>query len=163
MTVFAAPFYVVGTLAAGIAGIAFIIEKPEPARRLLSVAVVAFIAGLPVGVGGVISIGPVSPSFPGWAMLVAQVMLGAIPIAAALAAHALGAAAVDYRWQEWGRQWSNRPVYGRRRPTDNPRDIPDRRRPALDSNGLTDLGQGGSGVPAEPRLDEPTGWPLSGL
>jgi len=163
MTVFAAPFYVVGSIAAGVAGIAFMIERPEPARRLLSVAAVAFIAGLPVGVGGAISIGPVSPSFPGWAMLMAELILGLVPILLALAAYALGAAAIDYRRQEWGRQQSNRPVYGRRRPTDNPRGIPDRRRPPLDSNGLTDLGQGGSVVPAEPRPDEATGWPLSGL
>jgi hypothetical protein len=121
MTVFAAPFYVVGTLAAGIAGVALMIEKPEAARRSLSVAAVAFIAGLPVGVGGTISIGPVSPSFPGWAMLMAHVMLGIIPIAAALAAHALSASAVDYRRQEWGRQQSSRPSYGtRRRASDSP-------------------------------------------
>jgi hypothetical protein len=121
MTVFAAPFYVVGTLAAGIAGVALMIEKPEAARRSLSVAAVAFIAGLPVGVGGTISIGPVSPSFPGWAMLVAYVMLGAIPIAAALAAHALSGSAVDYRRQEWGRRQASRLSYGtRRRVSDSP-------------------------------------------
>jgi hypothetical protein len=121
MAVFAAPFYVVGTLAAGIAGVALMVEKPEAARRSLSVAAVAFIAGLPVGVGGTISIGPVSPSFPGWAMLVAYVMLGAIPIAAALAAHALSGSAVDYRRQEWGRRQANRPVYGTgRRVSDSP-------------------------------------------
>jgi hypothetical protein len=121
MAVFAAPFYVVGTLAAGLAGVALMIEKPDAARRSLSVASVAFVAGLPVSVGGTISIGPVSPSFPGWAMLMAHVMLGIIPIAAALAAHALSASAVDYRRQEWGRQQSSRPSYGtRRRASDSP-------------------------------------------
>jgi len=120
MTVFAAPFYVVGTLAAGVAGVALMIEKPEAARGSLSVAVVAFVAGLPVSVGGTISIGPVSPSFPGWAMLVAYVMLGVIPIAAALAAHALSGSAVDYRRREWGRQQFSRPSYGTRRTTGEP-------------------------------------------
>ncbi|GBE21689.1 MAG TPA: hypothetical protein ENH00_15095 [Actinobacteria bacterium] len=115
MSVFAAPFLIVGSAAAGIAGTALMLHKPEPARRSLSIAAVGFIAGLPVNLASAISINPVSPSFRGWTMVMAGLLLGITPVLLALTAHVLSATAVDYRRKEWGRQQSARPVYDNRR------------------------------------------------
>jgi hypothetical protein len=103
-SVFAVPFYAVGTLAAVASGTALAFHRPEPARRSLSIAVVAFIAGLPVNIAGAININPSGPGGFDAPVAIAGFFVGAVPLVLALAAYMLTASAIDNRREEWGRQ-----------------------------------------------------------
>lgn len=107
MNWFAGVFYVVGSVAVGVAAVLLMLHTAEAGRKWLAAGIVAFTAAVPPYLATSFSVFPV-PTFRGAAVMLIGAIFALVPIAFAAVAYGLAGAASDKRREEWGRQYAAR-------------------------------------------------------